>query len=201
MKSIMVLLVLIFIFLFIVLPIGVIYYFVKRSRKPSVRKDQILEDWQALIEKGKGSAEDVYKAMISSLEESKAPGVTWERQEIEAGQMLMRKSYNGLVVTNSSLEGFVAYVFAYDYGTALHVAWFLSMKASFLKQVVIASVLQETDPRALVRYLPIYQQLELSAYTTVVHTAIKKAVAYQMGKLNQDISSINTKSKGFLEVW
>lgn len=114
MKTVMVLLVLIFIFLFIVLPIGVIYYFVKRSRKPSVRKDQILEDWQALIEKGKGSAEDVYKAMISSLEESKAPGVTWERQEIEAGQMLMRKSYNGLVVTNSSLEGFVAYVFAYE---------------------------------------------------------------------------------------
>lgn len=200
MKTILVLLVLILIFLFVVLPIGLIYYFVKRSRKSAVRKDQILENWQVLIEGGRGSSESVYDAIVSALGDSKAPGVTWEREDIEAGQMMMRKSYNGLVITNSSLEGFVAYVFAYDYGTALHVAWFLSMKTGFMTQIA-ANMLKETDPRALVRYLPIYQQLELSAYTTVVHTAAKKAVAHTMERLNQDFSSINTRSKGFLEVW
>ena len=148
MKTILVLLVLIFIFIFVVLPIMLIVYFVKRRKKPSVRKDQIMESWQVLIEKGRGSAEDVYSAIISALRESQAPSVTWERQDIEAGQVLMRKSYNGLVITNSSLDGFVAYVFAYDYGSALHVAWFLSMKASFLTQVAMAGFLKETDPRA-----------------------------------------------------
>ena len=201
MKTVLVLLVLIFIFIFVVLPIGLIVYFVKRRKKPSVRKDQIMESWQVLIEKGRGSAEDVYSAIISALRESQAPGVKWERQDIEAGQTFMNKSYNGLEITNASLEGFIAYVFAYDYGSALHIAWFLSMKASFLTQVAMAGFLKETDPRALVAYMPVWQQLELSAYTTVVHTATKKAVAYQMGKLNQDLASVNTKSKGFLEVW
>ena len=201
MGAVIALLVLILIFLFVVFPIGLIVYFVKRSRKSAVRKDQILENWQVLIEGGMGSAESVYDAIVSALEDSKAPGVTWEREDIEAGQIMMRKSYNGLVITNSSLEDFVTYVFAYDYGSALHVAWFLSMKASFMKQVVMAGLLKEPDQRALVNYLPIYQQLELSAYTTVVHTAAKKAVAHTMDRLNQDFSSINTRSKGFLEVW
>jgi len=200
MGAVIALLVLILIFLFVVLPIGLIVYFVKRSRKSAVRKDQILENWQVLIEGGRGSSESVYDAIVSALGDSKAPGVTWEREDIEAGQMMMRKSYNGLVITNSSLEGFVAYVFAYDYGSALHVAWFLSMKTGFMTQIA-ANMLKETDPRALVGYLPIYQQLELSAYTTVVHTAAKKAVAHTMDRLNQDFSSINTRSKGFLEVW
>lgn len=162
MKTIIVLFVLFMIGIFVVLPAWLIYYFVKRSKKPSVRKDQIMESWQVLIEKGKGSSEDVYRAIISALEEARAPGVKWERQDIEAGQAFMHRSYNGLVITNASLDGFIAYVFAYDYGSALHVAWFLSMKAGFLTQVA-TGLLKESDPRALVAYMPIYQQLELSA--------------------------------------
>ena len=181
--------------------IWLIVYLAKRSKRAKLNKDQILEDWQVLIEKGKGSSENVYEAIVSALKDAEAPGVTWERQEIEAGQILMRKSYNGLVITNSSLKDFHAYIFAYDYGTALHVTWFLSIKAGILAKAVASSLLGVQDPRILVRYLPIFQQLELSAYSTVVHTATKKAVAALMENLKQDFSSINTKSKGFLEVW
>jgi hypothetical protein len=176
-------------------------YTVKKGNRAKLKKDQILEDWHVLIEGGRGCSEDVYETLISALKDAEAPGVTWERQEIEAGQILMRKSYDGIVITNSSLKGFTAYVFAYDYGTALHVTWFLAMKTGILLKSMTEKFLGTQDPKILIRYLPIFQQLELSAYSIVVHTATKKAVAALMGNLKQDFSSINTKSKGFLEVW
>jgi hypothetical protein len=45
MKTLIVLFVLFMIGIFVVLPIGLIVYFVKRRKKPSVRKDQIMESW------------------------------------------------------------------------------------------------------------------------------------------------------------
>lgn len=176
-------------------------YTVRKGNRAKLKKDQILEDWQVLIEEGKGSSEDVYETLVSVLEDAEAPGVTWTRQQIETGIPLMRKSYDGIVITNSSLKGFNAYVFAYDYGTALHVTWFLTIKAGIVAKSLTQQFLGTQDSRILVRYLPIFQQLELSAYSTVVHTATKKAVAALMENLKQDFSSINTKSKGFLEVW
>jgi hypothetical protein len=49
--------------------------------------------------------------------------------------------------------------------------------------------------------MDIPQQLELGAYITTVHGATKSAVKSLMDKLDQDFSKVNTKSKGFLEVW
>lgn len=193
-------------FVFLVLPaIGImtliIYLIYRAYKKSKVRKDQLLERWQVLVESGSGSAEDVYDAMVTALESAEAPGVTWQRQEIQAGAMLTGKSYNGLVITNSYMKEFKIYIFAYDYGTALHVAWFLSMEVGFWTRAFASGFLKISDPRALVNFLDIPQELTLSAYVSTVHGAAKGAVGALMAKLEQDFSKVNTRSKGFLEVW
>lgn len=191
-------------FFFVLVPIGaiaLIIYLVVRRRRSGLRKDQILERWQVLVENGSGSAEDIYDSVVAALESAEPPGVSWQRQEIKAGGLLTGKSYYGLVVTNSYLKDCRIYIFAYNYGTGLHVAWFLSMQVGLLTRSLAAGILKETDPRALVRYLDIPQELELSAYVSTVHGAAKGAVGALMAKLEQDFSSVNTRSKGFLEVW
>ena len=193
-------------FVFLVLPgIGIttliIYLIYKAYKKSKVRKDQLLERWQVLVDNGSGSAEDVYDTMVTALESAEAPGVTWERQEIQAGVMLTGKSYNGLVITNSYMKQFKIYIFAYDYGTALHVAWFLSMEVGFWTRAFALGFLKISDPRALVNFLDIPQELELSAYVSTVHGTAKGAVGALMTKLEQDFSKVDTRSKGFLEVW
>ena len=170
-------------------------------RSPSEDLYQLLERWQVLVDNGSGSADDVYDAMVTALESAEAPGVTWERQGIQAGGMLTGKSYNGLVITNSYMKKFKIYIFAYDYGTALHVAWFLSMQVGFWTRVFASGFLKISDPRALVNFLDIPQELELSAYVSTVHGTAKGAVGTLMTKLEQDFSKVDTRSKGFLEVW
>ena len=45
------------------------------------------------------------------------------------------------------------------------------------------------------------QQMELGAYTTVVHEGVKGAVEKLMAELNQDFTKVNTRSRGALELW
>jgi len=193
-----------FVFFFIILPcigiIALVVYLVRR-RRAGLRKDQILERWDVLIENGRGAAESIYNSIVAALTSAEPPGVSWQRQEIRAGGVLTGKVYDGLVVTNPRLEGCKIYIFAYDYGADLHTAWFLTMQLGWMKSVLAMSFLKLTDPRAVIFYLDIPQELELSAYVSTVHDATKKAVGALMGKLEQDFSRVNTKSKGFLEVW
>ncbi len=192
-----------FIFLlpFILIALAIIYPIMWARKRSGVSKDQILEQWQVLIENGSGSATDVYDSIAEALEAAEAPGVQWQLKAIRAGGMLTGGNYDGVVVTNSRLKECRIYIFARDYGTGLNTAWFLTIQLGFWKGLMAMGILKTGDPRAIVRYFDIPQQLELSAYVTVVHGAAKGAVGALMTKLEQDFSKVNTRSKGFLEVW
>ncbi len=55
--------------------------------------------------------------------------------------------------------------------------------------------------KALSFALDVFDQQDLQAYVTVAHRCLLKAVRALMDELGQDFSRVNTKSKGFLEVW
>ena len=177
----------------------IVYLIVRRST--ILHKHQILERWEVLIENGQGSAGEIYESIDAALTSVGPPGVSSQRKEIRAGGILKSKVYDGLVVTNPYLGSCRMYVIAYDYGTSLHIAWLLTMQLGWLKHFVTMNILKVADPRSLIRYLDIPRELELSAYVTTVHTATKKAAKALMERLKQDFSRIDTKSKGFLEVW
>ena len=149
-------------------------------------QDQIVEQWTTLVGQGSGNADDVYNVITDVMKSAEPPGVTWSRQEIHAGGLLYGKKYDGLRVNNPLLRDYKIYIFVYDYGTSLHVAWFMTFQKVFLRRV------QRMD---------IPQQLELSAYAQTVHSATKNAVQVLMEKLEQDFSKVNTRTKGFLEFW
>ena len=170
----------------IIIIILVIIFVIRYLSKAYFTQDQIVEQWTILIGQGSGNADDVYSVITDVLKSADPPGVTWSREDIHAGGLLYGKSYDGLRIFNPLLRDRKIYIFAYDYGTSLHVAWFMTFQKAFLRRV------QRID---------IPQQLELSAYAQTVHSATKNAVQVLMEKLEQDFSKVNTRTKGFLEFW
>jgi hypothetical protein len=164
----------------------IVVVYLARRKNFKFKEDQIKEKWETLIDRGSGNAETVYEVINSFLESVKPPKVGWERSGIHVGDLFTGKQYDGLKVVDSYLRDYKIYIFAYDYGTSLHVAWFLTYQKDFFR---------------FAKRMDIPQQLELGAYITTVHGATKSAVKSLMDKLDQDFSKVNTKSKGFLEVW
>lgn len=177
-----------------------IWWMVKQVR---LKKEQILQEWQTLTEQGEGNKDAVFDVLIEALEATNSPMVSWKREEVNVGSVI-QKLHDALTIRNSNLPPFRIYFLAFDYGTGLYTAWFLVYQPSLLRRIwnlflsVLWGIERGSDPRT---FLDLGQLLELSAYTTATHSAAKKAVAALTEKLNQDFTKVNTRSKGFLELW
>jgi len=161
---------------------GVIFY-IKRT---SFKEGQIVQQWDTLVDQGNGKADVVYDVIDNFVKSTKPPNVRCVRENIHAGDFMTGRDYDGLRVVDSYLRDYRIYIFAYDYGTSLHVAWFLTYQKTIVK---------------LAKRMDIPQQLQLNAYVSTIHGATKSGVQTLMESLDQDFSKVNTKSKGFLEVW
>lgn len=160
--------------------------------------EKILERWEYLIEQGAGKAEDFFTVAADTLMAAEPPAVTHSRENIRAGGLLTGKNYDFIVVRNRNLKDNRLYLTAFDYGTSLHTVWFLTAEPGLLKRL-LAGVLKWFGYDVYALDIP--KQLEASAYVSTVHSAAKKAVQALMDKLGQDFSKVNTKTKGFLEIW
>lgn len=171
----------------------------------ALKNEKIYEHWEALIADGKGQAESIFNTVERLLEKAEPPEVNFRQQRIRAGGWLSGKTYDFLLVRNRHLKDFRIYLTAYDYGTSLHVAWFLTVEPGFFKRIVSMILFfwayHIADPEALSHNLDVPKQLELSAYSITVHTAAKSAVRALMEQLEQDFSKVDTKSKGVLGLW
>jgi hypothetical protein len=107
---------------------------------------------------------------------------------------------NYLLVTNEGLRDFRMYIGARDYGNNLDVCWYLTCEPGLFKQTLSTLLTKGTSEKALSFDLDIFEQQELSAFITVVHHCLLKALEKLMSKLGQDPSKIDRKSKGFLGV-
>lgn len=164
----------------------------------ALTNEKILERWEYLIEQGSGKAEDIFTVATQSLIAAEPPEVMQTREEIRAGGLLTGKKYAFLVVRNRNLKDNRLYLTAFDYGTSLHTVWFLTAEPGLLKRL-LAGILKWFGYDVYALDIP--KQLEASAYVSTVHSAAKKAVKALMDTLGQDFSKVNTKTKGFLEIW
>lgn len=171
--------------IFMWIAVAVLVYLARRKNF-RFKEGQIRDQWEVLIDQGSGNADVVFEVIEDDLKSANPPKVKWERSGIHAGNLITGKHYDGFRVSNAELKDYRIYIFAYDYGTSLHVAWFLTYQKPWLR---------------FIKIMDIPQQLELSAYVSTIHSATKKATETLMGKLGQDFSKVNTKSRGFLEVW
>jgi len=179
-----------------------------KRRTRTLKGEKVSESWAIVIEGGQGKADRIFEATRDFLGKSEAPGVSWEAVDAQPSRVkgLIGKKREHILVVNKDLKPYRMYIGARDYGAHLDVSWFLTEEPSILRILgrLLLSVI--TFGIYLIYWVlfkgpDIFDQQDLRAYVTVGHHAVLRAVETLMGELNQDVSRIDRKSKGVLEVW
>jgi hypothetical protein len=169
-----------------------------------LRKDQVLDTWAILIEKGQGKAGEIFQDTEAFIKESKAPSIKMEKREIAPGIVrgILGTKRDFLIVTdqeNFRLKPYQIFINSRDYGDNLDVSWFLTYKPTLWQAVLSLFPYVSVIPKVL-SDLDLFDQMDLRAYMTNVHHCLIKAVEKLMIAFNQDPSKIDRKSKGFLGI-
>lgn len=179
-----------------------------RKRTRTLKGEKVVESWATVIEGAQGKADAVFEIARNFLEKSEAPGVSWEMIDAQPSRIkgMVGKKREHILVINKDLKPYRMYMGVRDYGTHLDVSWFLTEEPSILRIIGRLLLSAFTFGIYLIYWLlfkgpDIFDQQDLRAYVTVGHHAVIRGVETLMAELNQDISGIDRKSKGFLEVW
>jgi len=169
-----------------------------------LKKEQVLDTWAILIEQAQGRTEGVIRDTASFIQESRAPGLEMERQDLAPGMIkgVMGKTREFLVITernNSRLKPYQIFINSRDYGDNLDVSWHLTYRPSLLEAICSLIPYINVIP-VMLRDLDLFDQQDLRAYATNVHHCLLKAVTKLMIEANQDPSKIDRKSRGFLGI-
>jgi hypothetical protein len=135
--------------------------------------------------------------MELSVKDANMPGVTTSQEEVSSGLFGAKRKF--LVVNHRNLRDYHMYIGARDFGTNLDVSWYVTLQPSALKRTI--SKYTMGNPQALSMQVDFFSQQDLGAYTNYAHHCVKTTVKMLMKELEQDPAGLNTKSKGFLELW
>jgi hypothetical protein len=163
----------------------------------TIRKDKIMDKWLTIVDNGAGSRERIYTATETYLGQAQLPGVGWKRDNVSTGMFGANREF--LCVSNQGLREYGMFLCARDYGQHLDCAWFLTCQPGLFKKAI--SRYAAGNANALSMNLDVFAQQDLSAWISVVHHAFLRSIKELMEELQQDISGMNTTSKGYLSVW
>jgi len=168
-----------------------------------LRREEVIDNWSILIEKGNGKAEEIFKATEHFVKESKAPSLETERKKIAPGIIrgVLGAKRDFLVVTHTGfrLRPYQIFLNARDYGENLDVSWYLTYRLP-ISRVIFSFIPGVRTASSILGSLDIFDRQDLTAYVTVCHHSALKAVEKLMLSLNQDPSKIDRKSRGFLGI-
>ena len=169
-----------------------------------LRKEQVIDKWGVLIEDGQGKADEVFQDTENLIRETKAPAIGMKIKKmapgIIKGALGIQRDF--LVVINQErirLDPYQIFINARDYGNNLDISWYLTYRPSFFMAILSLIPFVKIIPLSL-SDLDLFDQQDLTAYTTNCHHCLLKAVEKQMLALNQDFSKIEKKSRGFLGI-
>ena len=163
----------------------------------ALKNEAVLEQWGELISQGAGKGKWILDTVESMIDEANMPGVVTKQQAVSSGMFSAKRDF--LVVAHTNLRDYRMYIGARDYGVHLDVAWYLTAEPRFFKRAVSKYALG--NPQALSQQIDFFSQQDLRAFVGVAHQYVKDTVETVMNELGQDPTGINTKSKGFLELW
>ncbi len=170
-----------------------------------LRKDQIVDNWSTLIGNAQGRASEIFQDTTCLIKETEAPGIAMEEKEIAPGFVsgMTGKVRQFLVITdkgNARLEPYKIFINARDYGKNLDVSWHLTYKPSLWQSIKV--LFPFASPLSFLKSgkLDLFDEMDLTAYATNAHHCLLKSVDKILISLQQDPSSINRKSKGFLGI-
>jgi len=163
----------------------------------TLKHEAVIERWNSIVAQGAGKDKWVMDTVEHLIKDANMPGVSVSQQPVSSG--LFGAKRNFLVVNQSNLRDYHMYIGARDFGAHLDVSWYVTIEPRFLKRTL--SKYTMGNPHALSQTIDFFSQQDLSAYTTVAHHCVLDAVHQLMKELEQDPTGLNTRSKGFLELW
>jgi hypothetical protein len=168
----------------------------------TLKDEKIIDRWSMIVENGQGNAEQIYKDTENFIKESKAPGIAIERVKVRPSWLkgLFGNERNYMMVTNEGLGDYRMFIGARDYGDNLDVQWYLTCEPGFFKKTLSDVLTKGASDKALSFSLDLFQQQDLTAYSTVIHHCLLKSLEKLMAGMGQDTSKIDRKSKGFLGI-
>jgi hypothetical protein len=168
-----------------------------------LRRDQVLDSWSILIEKGNGRCDEIFRDFGNFVKESKAPKVNFEKKSIAPSFLKwiigVERDFIEVREEIPSLRAYKIFVGARDFGENLDVSWYLTYKPSLLDALIYLLTLGWFGMKKL-DDLDLFEIQDLTAYATCVHHCLLKSVEKVLLSLNQDPSKISRKSRGFLGV-
>ena len=170
--------------------------------KVTLKEEKIIDRWSMIVEDAQGLAEQIYSDTEANIKEIQAPGINFERTQVRPSWLkgILGNERSYLMITNDALGDYRMFIGARDYGKTLDISWFMTCEPGFFSKKLSSVLTSGASDRALSLNLDIFQQQDLSAYATVVHHCMLKAVEKMMTGKGQDISEIDRKSKGFLGI-
>lgn len=172
------------------------------QKRVVLKDEKILDSWPILIENAQDKMNDAYNYLSWFIQDSQAPGVKTEFVRVSPGALagIFGRERNYLMVTNEGLRDYKMYIGARDYGKNLDVSWYLTCEPGLFKSTLSNILTKGASDKALSFMLDIFNQQDLIAYATLIHHCLLKSVTSIMQSLNQDPTSINRKSRGFLRI-
>jgi hypothetical protein len=162
-----------------------------------LKHEAVTSSWNTLVIQGAGKDKWVMDRVEKMIKDANMPGVTTVQQDVSSGMFGTRRKF--LVVNHQNLRDYHMYIGARDYGSSLDVSWYLTIQPSAMKRAF--SKYTTGNPQALSMQVDFFSQQDLSAYTGFAHHCVTEVVQELMKELEQDPTGLNTKSKGFLELW
>ena len=165
---------------------------------------RILDSWGALLEHCQGEDEGVFRLVEETLNDYRAPGVTWSRRSVVTGfwKGLAGKRREFILVRNQRFRDYLIAIGARDYGSTLDVSWYLLESAHGIVVRVLAKIpFIGLLLRALGLYgdLDVFDQQDLRAWVTVGHRSVRRSVEDLIARRKLEIE-IDWKSRGTFAV-
>jgi len=176
---------------------------IDRIRRKFVSKEHVIGDWGHLIEGAQGRAEEIFKGTENILKQSGVLSIQIERRKLMPGIIrgIFGKKRDFLVVKDTSyrLRPYQVLINARDYGNNLDVAWYLTYRLSFIRWLLSIIPFVSFIPRTIEDF-DLFDLQDLRAYNTLCHHSTLEAVEKLVRSLDQDVSKINRKTRGFLGI-
>ena len=164
---------------------------------PSIKADRLIDQWMTIIENAAGHGERIYNSLDIELQKANIPQVTWSRGEVNMGMMTRGREF--FIIKNAGLREYTMFAFARDVGAHLDCGWMMTVEPGMFKRAFSKRI--SGSPLTLSQNMGVFSQQDLSAWTSIVHRTFKRLVQELMVDMEQDITGMNTTSKGFLSVW
>ena len=161
-----------------------------------LRRQQIIERWDTLLDGAQGHGDQVVGTTLRSLDRMQLPAVHWAQDALSPGVLrgLAGDTRPFLIVhhtANPRLKTYRMYVNVRDYGTNLQTSWFLAYHPTIGQRLHLTTRAHRLD---------LFDEQDLRAYVTAVHHAFLNGVIELLASQGKDASSLNRTSRGFLGI-